>query len=1322
MKAPVTPVISLNNTQPKREAVKGDGKSTSGQKSSPAGSSGVQGGSATANGQNADGFSLEKFEYYAYARQGEKAAQQFIKLLQSLERGYGNPNISLARGPVNSIADNDVAQHLTSRFAGAVTAMFTDPTFKLSKEGFKSLVFFQRWISHIFGGSHYRNADHIIRAINVDDQTSGKVEVKTEDILKLLLLWVPESEIQLSYDDFWRFDKSLAANAFLAMLTPRFLGSPAAHHRREFLLQYLPEKLNEIDDLDQLNAGNLLDVYWNTSYSNLKTKHHIKRPINRLIRKKIQQWGIKDVVNVPDIHDGNKPRIFIVVGKYFCHNVVYRTLRNILEGCLTDFHIIGIMPNKSTDETSAKGFNEIIELPDKPLIEQLKFMTQKAEERKPFIILYPSVGEIFLTLFGINMRMAPIQIASIGATGSTESPFIDYFLLEDNQVKDEGYFSEKLLRIPRSANPMTLPPSFKEVEPIYNENPEVVDVSVIMTANKINPDFLLTLREISRRAKSRMKFTMSGSLFLPGPVKEHIDHVINFYLGDVAEVLPPIDYLKYIDRLRHSDLFLLSFPFTGLNTIVDYFCVGLLGVASGFGNDLAETFGEAYFRAVDVPEWTIAKTREDYVTAAVRLIDNHSERIALRKKFVAQKPHHRLCEGDNLYLNNILIKMVKEFDPKAVIKPIDVQPLDTRTSKNTIYYVDSAEPMAGGQMVNWRHIHQLRELGINAQLAVINEQQMGQKPPFLPIPQLGFSKMLAKLQGDDIVVIPEIYKPAFVALQGRACRKIIHNQNPYYTFQAWGNIQELDDYGFECGITCGDHPKQTMQGWGSKLDWRVITPYCDEKSFISPDKISPDKISKEIYATITARPKRIGYIARKRPQDHYALVGIFKSLYPQHSDWEWVDFSQFKGDEYIKQLHQCQIWANQGFNDATPMPPLMAMAGGLLACGFHGRGGQAFMNEKNGIWVDDGDYEAFARAVHDTITLAGNGKKSLATLQNGLETAKKYQKTRFDGEFTAVWGDILGDKKANFTLSKQEKPAETNINPPMKIILPPATTAKTKASLKKLPTCRIFAAYHNNPGYIIKNEVIKPILVSNHFPDVEGIELKENSGKNIADKSKWWAGAAIYYWIRHNDCKYDYIGYYEYRRVPNFNSPAINFQFPLEQADNLVVQNGLDELTIRTAIKDCDIMLASLCTIGLSIYDHHAKDAGVEKLPYIDNTRAVMADICPEYLPSFDNLFNGNKIHWWAMLVMKKQIFMDYVDWQHEILCELDKRMDISHNPLFNGYHTRAVGGIAERLLNIYVWHNMENNQWKIKEFGVTHVNVKSYTDDLERKLIIKPN
>lgn len=69
-------------------------------------------------------------------------------------------------------------------------------------------------------------------------------------------------------------------------------------------------------------------------------------------------------------------------------------------------------------------------------------------------------------------------------------------------------------------------------------------------------------------------------------------------------------------------------PFGNTNGIVDTVWTGIIGVCKT-GREVHEHIDEGMFRRLGFPEWTIAKTKEAYIEAALRLIENHDERNAL---------------------------------------------------------------------------------------------------------------------------------------------------------------------------------------------------------------------------------------------------------------------------------------------------------------------------------------------------------------------------------------------------------------------------------------------------------------------------------------------------------------------------------------------------------------------------------------------------------------------------------------------------------------------------------------------------------------------
>jgi predicted O-linked N-acetylglucosamine transferase (SPINDLY family) len=86
-------------------------------------------------------------------------------------------------------------------------------------------------------------------------------------------------------------------------------------------------------------------------------------------------------------------------------------------------------------------------------------------------------------------------------------------------------------------------------------------------------------------------------------------------------VYPELRFEAYRERLRQCDLFLCPFPYGNMNSIIDAVSLGLPGVC----HDGAEAHAHAdaaIFARVGLPRELAASNVEQYVAAAVRLIDD----------------------------------------------------------------------------------------------------------------------------------------------------------------------------------------------------------------------------------------------------------------------------------------------------------------------------------------------------------------------------------------------------------------------------------------------------------------------------------------------------------------------------------------------------------------------------------------------------------------------------------------------------------------------------------------------------------------------------
>ena len=159
---------------------------------------------------------------------------------------------------------------------------------------------------------------------------------------------------------------------------------------------------------------------------------------------------------------------------------------------------------------------------------------------------------------------------------------------------------------------------------------------------KINASFLACCKEIECRAEKPVKFAffpgVSGYLF------EFVRHEIHRVLPG-SDVFPTTDYDTYIRNLDSCDIRLGTFPFGGANTNMDCFGLGIPFVILDGPEPHAHS-DTAQLNQAKMPQWLIADSVENYIAAAIRLIQNNQERLHLSKHMMS------LYENDFFFKDN----------------------------------------------------------------------------------------------------------------------------------------------------------------------------------------------------------------------------------------------------------------------------------------------------------------------------------------------------------------------------------------------------------------------------------------------------------------------------------------------------------------------------------------------------------------------------------------------------------------------------------------------------------------------------------------------
>ncbi|MGB3127570.1 MAG: peptide transporter [Pseudomonas sp.] len=601
-------------------------------------------------------FSLEAFEYLCYSRDHEGGARELLRLLQLIDRNYGKLSEQFSLSVSPAVTPGELESHVLTRLTSAISALFSDPGFTLSPGGFGQLINLQRWLSSLFAASAFINCDHILRSLNLLGPNGNDYRIAEQDLVKFCLLYSPESQLPLDVELLWAQNPTLAAALFMALMSPRFLGTPAAHSKREALLAWLPGRLEQLDSLDTLPLNVLHDVYMHCSYADLAQRHRIKASINTLIERKLDSVGIHSVpVGPPPVRD--KPLMLVLLEWFSGGHSIYRTHSLTLQAARRDFHVVAMGYAANVDALGREVFDEFIELaePD-DLFACLRQIGAFATAHRPEVFYMPSVGMFQVTMFASNLRFAPLQVAALGHPATTASRHIDCISVEADFVGDPDCFTERLLQLPANGQPYRPSAIAVELPRIVREDNDWVNIAVAATTMKLNPTFLRacqaiavrTLHTSGKRVRFHFLVGQAQGLLFPQLVR-----LIERYVGD-ATVYPHQAYADYMATLNGCDLFLSPFPFGNTNGIIDALTVGLPGVCKT-GPQVFEHIDEGLFRRVGLPGWSIARTHEAYVDAAVRMAGDYAGRSALYRHLQTSHPLEVLFSGEPHSLSEALL-------------------------------------------------------------------------------------------------------------------------------------------------------------------------------------------------------------------------------------------------------------------------------------------------------------------------------------------------------------------------------------------------------------------------------------------------------------------------------------------------------------------------------------------------------------------------------------------------------------------------------------------------------------------------------------------
>lgn len=534
---------------------------------------------------------LEEFEKAVYGRprqdrikENDAAITALMQCLTSLRDGSGfegHPQITKA---------------LMTRLASAVVSLFCDPQFRLTQVGFDVLCSEKAVLDTVFIGSEYGSSDFIYKLVQENE----------EGVTKYLALFNPNSELPLDLETAFRQNPQAMIGLWLSLVSYGQTFTPEADARREWLIKLAP--IFEDCQVPFCLFNTFCGAYMHISYAHGKDKHDMKRVLHKMMGRIFDA-----TLTFPTPVRKERPTIMVINEWWWSKHAMFRSYAHSIRQLRKEFRLIGACPGNNTDQEAKDVFDEWVNIDSDRMV--LNEVAQKILDQKPDIIYYPSIGMAIWSICMSSHRLAPIQVMTYGHPATSNSPVIDYGIIEEDCYVPEC-FSEKIIPLP----PNVVRPTEHEPCEVTHKprKTDTIKIAVAAMQVKLTWPFIQALQDLEKRSAKPVEFIFFAAA--QGIGLFSMANSLSKYLKRVTIQEKQI-YAHYLEAMAECDICLFSFPFGGANSMYDALNIGL-PMVSLEGLQPHSRSDASIIRRAGLPEWLISHTPQEYVDAIIRLTDD----------------------------------------------------------------------------------------------------------------------------------------------------------------------------------------------------------------------------------------------------------------------------------------------------------------------------------------------------------------------------------------------------------------------------------------------------------------------------------------------------------------------------------------------------------------------------------------------------------------------------------------------------------------------------------------------------------------------------
>lgn len=557
--------------------------------------------------------SLNAFERAVFGRNTAEATPLLLKLLDDMAKHAG------LHGLLPEAATQDQGDCFYTRIAAAIGAYLRSPDLTLRVDDFDQLCMRKPMLEAAFACSGFHDSMHLLEYFSqVDANGEAQLDERclANAILCLSLDATPPSLLQG------------ILTLPLEILFPLTLGwlnnqtgslTEQGEANRGVLLAQAPSRLEKAAFSPKYTLA-LGTAWMYCSYASAPWKHEIKRALNRLWLKLAEQENVRPRCTERRIVP--RPTLLVVVEYMTSGHAMYRCYAPRLQALRSRFRLVLLAEGKLVDAPVEALFDESVKAAN-----NLPGIVGQVTRIAPDLIYFPSLGMNSWTIVLANLRLAPIQFMSFGHPASSMSDAMDYALHPRDLADAAASIHETVIltrsdshHAPNLALPAVLPQRTRPDD-------GAIHVALNCTSMKLTYRLLDVCRRIEADAGRPVHFHFFP--YVHGVLLDSLRRQLAARFVR-ASIYTKYDYAEFLAKLAQCDLSLAAFPFGNTNSTVDACLLGIPVVAYYAPEPLSQA-DRLVMQRLDLPDWLMAGSDEAYYQAALRLIRNDDERLAISR-------------------------------------------------------------------------------------------------------------------------------------------------------------------------------------------------------------------------------------------------------------------------------------------------------------------------------------------------------------------------------------------------------------------------------------------------------------------------------------------------------------------------------------------------------------------------------------------------------------------------------------------------------------------------------------------------------------------